>query len=448
MRQFKPVPEWSLNDQITISPDRLAGCITYIRKVQAWIFRANQQNNQPPGQRPNVPQGPAPVASANQNNMPALNASNLQQLQQQEEALQRARRASSQTASGSAPGLPPAPFGAPSPQGVPHAYGPGSMPPEKLKLPPPKKRKHSHAGATPGQAPTPGTPTSKTPTSKAEGNLFKCRVPECQHHYHGLASQAALEKHVEESHKVEETIEDPLEFAIQSMQSSLIKEEKAEAPSSRKGVAAQHKTETKPEGVTPATAGATPMGRIPSQLGLKSASPQQMTPRPSAGKASAAPAMKSTISKEGKTEPGQLVQPSTMDTATKDPWADSAISLEAIHDTFMDLGEDGLGVDPMEEFLNSEMFTSTQSQETPDSVETGAVAQTPKDGEFSKDEDVNIKIGSASDDENWIPSDWLYLPSHFEDDPLANGPGEIDWESIDRKDSDFNNDAGVAIYSM
>lgn len=469
MRQFKPIPEWALNDQLTISPDHLTGCMTYIKKLfHAMITRVNQHQNQPAGQRPNVPQGPAVAvnAAANQNNMPALNANNLQQLQQQEEAV-RARRASSQTTSGNAPGLPPAPFGAPSPRGVPHAYGPGSMPPEKLKLPPPKKRKQSHAGVTPGQAPTPGTPSSKTPTNKpaqtaggkpssaALAGAFKCGVPDCQHHYYGFATQSALDKHIEESHKVEETIEDPLEFALESIRNSLVKEEKPEAPSTKKGEvpSAHHKSpskpEAKPEGMTPATAGATPMGRIPSQLGVKSASPasnQQMTPRPTSGKAPVA--MKSTVSKEGKKDTGKTAEPFPVE--TKDPWADSAISLEAIHDTFMDFGNEGLpglGVDPMEEFLNSDMFSNPQTQDTPESVEAGAGTQTPKDGELSKEEEMNVNIGSAPD-ENWIPADWLCLPSRFEDDFLVSGPGEIDWDSMDRKDTDMNDDTGIAIYAM
>lgn len=458
MRQFKKVPEWTLNDEFTISPERLTGCIAYIRKLfQAMIARVQQ--NQPAGVRPNLPQGPTPtVPPANKTNMPALNASNLQQLQQQEEALQRARRASSQTASGVAPGVPPAPFGAPSPQGVPHAYGPGSMPPEKLKLPPVKRRKHSHAGTTPVQALTPGATSSKTPTGKTMASAaFKCSVPECQHHHQGFATQSALDKHIEESHKAEENIENPLEFAIESMRSSLVKEEKPEAPSVKKGVTAEAPTatskhEVKPEGVTPATTGTTPMGRVPSHVGLKSASPasnQQMTPRPSSGKVPvSAAAMKSTVSKEGKKETVKLEPP--LDTTDKDPWADSAISLEAIHDTFMDFGSEGLpglGLDPMDEFLNSEMFTTAQSKDTPESVETGAGTQTPKDGELSKDEEMNVKIGSDPD-ENWIPADWVYLPSRFDDGFLLNGPSDFDWESIDRKEADLNDDTGIAIYAM
>lgn len=459
LRQFKPTPEWAPNDQLTISPDHLTTCINYIKKF-CYFARASQQQSQPVSQQMNVPQPAATGHPPNQAPMPALNANNLQQLQQQEEALQRARRPSTQSASGS--GTAPAPFGAPSPQGVPHAYGPGSMPPEKLKLPPPKKRKQSHAGPIPGQAATPGTPNSKTVAAKTSDGKpaptalpFKCGVVECQHHYHGFVSQPALDKHIEENHK--EVIEDPLEFALESMRNCLVKEEKVEAPGLKKGAAVATEAsgkggETKPEGATPVASGATPMGRMPSQLKAGSpASNQQMTPRASSGKTPAT--MKATVSKEGKKEAGKSVEPSGVDATTKDPWADSGVSLEAIHDTFADFGNEGLnglGIDPMEEFLNADMFTGSESEskDTPESVETGGATLTPKDGELSKGEEMNVKIGSNLDDSNWLPDDWACQPGRFNDQFLVSGPTEIDWDSIDQKAMDGPDQPGLAIYAM
>lgn len=444
MRQFKATPEWTPNEQFTMAPQNLTACINFVKKYCMFLRASQQQQQQqqqgqPAGQRPNPAQAMAAGNQPNQQPMAALNANNLQQLQQQEEALQRARRASSQSATGA-----PAPFGAPSPQGVPHAYGPGSMPPEKLKLPPPKKRKQSHAGPIPGQSPGAATPSSKaTPGKAAAGDgkqqaaalPFKCSVLECQQHFQGFATQAALDKHIEENHKADDVIEDPLEFALEGMRACLVKDEaQTEAtPGLKKG------GDLKTEGATPATAGATPMGRMPSQLkaGGSPASNQQMTPRPSAGKTPAA--MKATVSKESKKDAGKPAEPSGADAVLKDSWADSGVSLEAIHDTFADFGNDGLnglGLDPLEEFLNADMFVNAESKDTPESVETGGATQTPKDGELSKDEEMNVNIGSSLDDSNWLPDDWVFLPGRFNDQFLINGPTEIDWESIDRKELD------------
>ncbi|PYH41475.1 uncharacterized protein BP01DRAFT_305629 [Aspergillus saccharolyticus JOP 1030-1] len=471
MRQFKSGSDWTLTDQFTITPEYLAGTTNYIKKLfHHMIARVNQQQNQVPGQRPNAPQG-APMAPGNlPNNMPALNATNLHQLQQQEEALQRARRASSQTASGPA-GIPQAPFGAPSPQGVPHAYGPGSIPPEQLKLPPPKKRKQSHAGATPVL----GSAVPKAPANKPTGaemkmagaplsGAFKCSVPDCQNHHLGFATQSALDSHVEECHKVEEPIENPLEFAVESFRTALVKEEEQEGLQSSKdtshapgkSVAAFSSTRNDTKvGGTPVSTGATPMGRAPSQLGPKPSSPAsnlQLTPRTSSAKVSTSSPLKPTTSKDDKKEAVKPLEPAppSMDVTTVDPWANSALSLETIQDTFLDLGDDaGLGFGAMDEFLNPEMFTNSQAEDTPDSVETGLITQTPKDNDLPKSAETNGKVGEIVD-ENWIPVDWVNLPGRFEDGLLVNDPfEEIDWDMIDRKEAGMNvDDSGIAIIAM
>lgn len=466
MRQFKAGPDWTLNDQITLTPDYLSGTTNYIKKLfHHMIARVNQQQNQVPGSRPSVSQG-APT-QPNQSNMPALNASNLQQLQQQEEALQRARRASSQTVSGT-PAIPQAPFGAPSPQGVPHAYGPGSIPPEQLKLPPPKKRKQSHAGATP----VPGTPASKAqPIKQAEARstgaalagAFKCSVPECQYHYQGFATQNALDKHTEEVHRIEEPIENPLEFALESFRNSLVKEEDKSGLQALKHtpqvvgkpgtISSPSKNEVKLEAVTPVPTSVTPMGRAPSQLGPKPSSPasnQQLTPRTSTAKAPMSSPLKPTSSKDGKKEPTKPAeQGHSVDAAPQDPWAGSTVSLDAIQDTFMEFADDGgLGFGAMDEFLNPEMFTNTQAKDTPDSVETGLVTQTPKDSELPKTEDLTGKKDLAED--SWLPADWISFPGRLEDGVLLNDSWEdIDWDMIDRKDGAINvDDSGIAICAL
>ncbi|KAL4933701.1 uncharacterized protein BDV17DRAFT_66065 [Aspergillus undulatus] len=448
MRQFKPGPDWALNDQVTITPEYLTGTTNYIKKLfHHMIARVNQQQSQNPGQRPGAPQ----ATNAQQTNQ--LNASNLQQLQQQEEALQRARRASSQTAASGASAIAPAPFGAPSPQGVPHAYGPGGIPPQELKLPPPKKRKQSHPSTTPVSGPSgPKAQAGKQPTTEAKPFIgaFKCSVPECQYHYQGLATQDELDKHVEENHKVEEPIEDALEFALQSFGTLLQGEQKADSQGSTKGFGfaidmGSNKAaattlpakEVKTEGATPVP-GSTPMGRVSSQMTAKPASPAVKGPgsKPASSRDS-----KQDLKKSAEQEAASMAA------ATKDAWADSKISLDAIRDGF-DLDFDSaLGFGAMDEFINVEMFNGTQ--DTPDSVETGVVTQTPKDVDMLKNDDITSKVSSVTES-GWIPSDWYCLPGQFEDGIMMNESCEdIDWELVDFKDGTMDgNDSSMAIYAM
>lgn len=457
MRQFKPGDDWTLNDHFTIPPHYLEQAIAYTRKFfSVMLSRMNQHQNQVAGQRSGAPSGAPTTQPIPQNTMPALNASNLQQLQQQEEALQRARRASSQTAVAVNTAVPPAPFGAPSPQGVPHAYGPASNPPQELKLPLQKKRKQAHAAATvPSAAAAAAAKTNASQPGAGDATLigaFRCEVPECLHHSQGFPTQHALDYHVAESHQAEEPIGDPLEFALESFRIGLMKEDKEEGAEAKVGPAPPMDTpqlSSKQEAITPATLGATPMGRPPSQFGVKGTSPassQQLTPRGPAAKGLAAATPKAAAGKEGKKEPGKSTDP-TPATAT-DPWATSAISLEAIQDAFMDLGDDGgLGLGPMEEFLNADMFAPPHSKDTPDSVETGVVTQTPKDTELPKTDDLTGKMVDAVDDQ-WM--DWPLGPTMLDDGMFPNQSwDDIDWEMMDRQDGGLGMDDGrIAIRTL
>ncbi|RDW93306.1 uncharacterized protein DSM5745_00628 [Aspergillus mulundensis] len=454
MRQFKPSAEWALNDHLTVTPEYLAGATNYIKKLFHHIARVNQQQSQALGQRA----GASQISSAQQSNqnMAPLNASNLQQLQQQEEALQRARRASSQTAASGPSALPPAPFGAPSPQGVPHAYGPGSMPPSELKLPPNKRRKQSQPTTTPVSGPSgikaPGNKQVATEVRSSLG-AFKCSVPDCHFHYQGFATQDDLDKHVEENHKAEEPIEDALQFALQSFNTLIKDEQKPESQGLTKGfsfaaTSLPAKQEVKIEGATPVS-GPTPMGRVSSQLVTKPASPapsQQLTPIRGAAKGPASSSVKPTSSRDGKKESRKSAEQDL--SMAKDLWADSIISFDSIRDGFDSLNEvadPDFGV--MDEFLNTEMFNGTQ--DTPDSVETGVATQTPKDGDVLKADEVisknpGVTVGS------WLPADWSRLPSQFEDALLKNEAcEEIDWDMIDLKGGTMGaDDNGIAIFAM
>ena len=115
----------------------------------------------------------------------------------------------------------------------------------------------------------------------------------------------------------------------------------------------------------------------------------------------------------------------------------------------MEFADDGgLGFGAMDEFPNPEMFTNTQAKDTPDSVETGLVTQTPKDSELPKTEDLTGKKDLAED--SWLPADWISFPGRLEDGVLLNDSWEdIDWDMIDRKDGAINvDDSGIAICAL
>ncbi|KAJ5654306.1 hypothetical protein N7490_001309 [Penicillium lividum] len=380
MRQFKNTQEWALNDNFTITQDYLTGAILFIRKLfQVMILRMNQQ-------RPNGAPAPAPQATSTT----ALNATNLEQLQQQqEEALQHARRASNQSGAAVAP----APFGAPSPQGVPHAYGPGGLAPEKLKLPPPKKRKQSHAGAA-SASPVQHNPASvaaathqaamanaKTQAAALAGT-FKCSVIDCQQHFLGFPTQAALNKHVEENHQPEneEGIENPLQYYIDSLDIGL--------------------------GLTPAT-------------------PANQNGKPSPGKqADSAASARQLASYQAAIESSKLLSPGKQarkrtldDLEAEDPWANAPMNLEKIHDTFGPIFSEcrrlAHGYDPMEEFVNTDMLSRDQSDDTPDSLDNALATMTPKDDH--KDFDGDDTWFEAWDEPSIEAAKaWLKLPPDSE----------------------------------
>lgn len=356
MRQFKPGQDWVVNDHFTIKPDYLAGAILFMRKLFAVMISRLHH-----GQRPNAPQPPGSTAPTTQGNMPALNATNLQQLQAQEEALQQARRASTQSVN-----APAAPFAAPSPRGVPQ-YAPGGLAPENLKLPPPKKRKQSHgvasspiqATAAPGAAAKYNKAVADaTSNAAALAGAFKCSVVECQHHYQGFPTQAGLDKHVEESHQPEEEeiIDDYIKYYHESISiglglnpnDSLEAQQTATlgpAPPSTKLSAAASPAK---QGIaTPVIAHTTPMARVTSQFGAKAGSPaasaQLLTPQLSSVKET------KLAGKDGKKDAVVKAE----DSETKDPWADCPTSLDTLHDTFSNLASKDLphlGYDSLEDF--------------------------------------------------------------------------------------------------
>jgi len=195
------------------------------------------------------------------------------------------------------------------------------------------------------------------------------------------------------------------------------------------------------------------MGRAPSLAGAKSSSPastQLPTPRAVSGKGPTSTKIKASPGKDDKKGSEKAIETSTIipdDTVMTDSWADSLISFDTIHETFVDLGEDGgfsgFGLDPIDEFLNYDMFPlkGQVNEDTPDSVETGMVTQTPKDGEVFKEQENHLKI-TGFNDEDWLPVHWTNHPSQYENDFLMNDQSweDINWDSIDPKEAEMNVD--------
>jgi hypothetical protein len=413
MKQFKP-NDWTLNDEFTIAPDYLKKSILMVRNMFTGMITKVQS------QQIQKPKAPIPQPGG-QSHVPPLNASNLQQL---EEEAKRARRASHTVPAAPTSAQPPFPIGDPSPHGVPQAYGPGGFSPDKMKIPPSKRRKQSHASVS---APQPKA--AKADNSKL---LFKCAVAECEHNTKGFATQAALDKHVEEEHRAKEDITDPLKYAIESFDAAfgVPTQDKVE----RKD-AALVKHEVKVEGVTPTASGATPMSRLVSQTDAKFPSPASnnlATPRLQAAKAAKGPPAKK-IKTGAKQEAVKTVEQPIVPEglATGDGWAESHVSLDVIQDTFdVRLTEDhpGLGGDYFDEFLNADMFTASQNEDTPDSIDSnGLSTQTPKDGEMAKEESTILR-----DEDGIYPLDWFGRPGPMAPDNGYDDPW-MDWEVVNKQ---------------
>jgi hypothetical protein len=434
MKQFKST-EWAVNDDFTIAPDYLKRSIGIIKNMFTSMITKVQSQQLQQGQKLRPPMPPS-------GGQPPLNASNLQQL---EEEAKRARRTQNQNVPAAPTATqPPFPLGDPSPQGVPQAYGPGGFSPDKLKIPPTKRRKQSHASVSAAQSGAAAKAASKADSAKA--SLFKCAVADCEYHVKGFPTQAALSKHVEDEHRVKEEITDPLKYMVDSLDVAL------GVPETDKGVlegevdkklmpneVSMVKQEVKTEGITPATGGATPMSRLVSQTEAKILSPAStstMTPRLPAAKTTKAAATKQAKS-AAKTEATKAVleQPPVADNAVaKDGWADSKVSLDAIQETFdipMTDSFPGMGGGEFfEMFLNSDMF-SNQNEDTPDSVDSNAfVTQTPNDGDMAKD-DSAIQITDIEEDGSW-PADWFSHPG-----PMFSGNANddpwMDWETVNKE---------------
>lgn len=442
MKQFKD-PNWTVADHFTVSPEYIQRVTDNLKKLYLSYRNVGLR-----GSNANEP------ARAG----PQLNASNLQQLEQQE-ALRKNNQASTPQPSQTAPQIPQPAFqiGNQSPQGVPRYAKPGGLSPDDLKLPPAsKRRKNSVANAkTPGlSVPTPASPqakhvpadTTKTPAPA----MFKCAIAECQHHDKGFSTMAALDAHVQEEHQ-EQEINDPLGYALESFalsaqtfektQSQLLKESQRTEmyPSAQADRGSTAKQGVKMES---GGSGSTPIGHTPSRAGPNSTqTPSLPSATPALSKSRGIPVSKTAQGLDNK-----------LNTETQSPkydglkelksnWPSSnAFTVEIVQDTFGNFEDEffhGLRPDPVDEDLASDTppsaVTDPDTQPTPDISPRNDMA--PKDNNTSPE--VRDKETKVQDDE-WVGSGFLNSSGQFEDALVGRDCFEdINWDALDVQDLDM-----------
>ncbi|KAK2738194.1 hypothetical protein FQN57_007169 [Myotisia sp. PD_48] len=418
MKQFKG-PDWTLNDQFTISQESVTSSISYIRKWFSVISRAAQ------GSRQSATNRTGPPALAHQAQLQGstpLNASNLHQHEQQEAAIKRAKRAQ---AVPPAPTTlqPPFPIGTTSPHGVPHAYGPAQVTKDNLVLPDKKKRKKDQPIIEPAtKAKRPSTQAKMTVAKKAPippKESFKCSTTSCPHHTKGFATQALLDEHVQEHH-TEEPITDPVEFLLESYRIGLGLAQPSTDGTKIKGATT---SQPAPEKATPNTSSQAIRGISKPDIGSSLSSIQAKPSQANGLK----PAPNNTKKADNVTVGTATPRPSV-----KEAWDRCPISPEMIRSAFGDLGDEtscGLGVDPVDELLSGAAFTNMRSRESPPSTDTAPNTVTPLDTEESKEIEKDFRIFDS--DESWIPADWVNLPGDLEGTLLNEPWEEINWDLVD-----------------
>ena len=288
-----------LNDQITLPTD---GFKTHVRTVLNFVSKINTRmlqstqsqsiNTQQSPQQPHAGSDASLAASPAQ-----LNAANLKQ---HTESHQRG----SKVPQAPTTDRPPFPLGGgQSPSGAPKYFD--DVPRITNLVLPDKKRARMEPGSqssTPGPRPSPrmGTGKSNSPELKRQSTTekqipsrptFKCKLADCEYSVRGFDTQKELDAHASIAHA---KIDDPLQFALQSMADYLDLDPKTGEP--RADVAASKpaakpvpapaasasrapvqviKSEYTPSVAQNAStpvghhAAATPMTRIPTQTGMK-----------------------------------------------------------------------------------------------------------------------------------------------------------------------------------
>ncbi len=478
--------EYNPIDRFTISPEELDASINKLRKyfnlmmqrivqqkLNAGQHQVRQQQHPPPQAIPQIPQA----------QMHPLNAENLQQQQQ---ALQMARKASlqkqrvrdSRPPAAPTSSQPPFPIGAASPQ----YFIPNELTQEKLKFPPAKKRKGNQQGSaastpaqalgTPGSSGSPqltkvGSPEMQRHTSSKlveAPSAFKCPVENCESKVKSFSTQMALADHIFEVHETkEQPIEDPLSWAIEGVALGLgldingkkkpsvddadASKKAGGAPKMQATLSKQGETpKLKQEVATPANGVTTPMVRPSTQTGPSPSSNLLKTPQTTVTKTPGpgASGVKTLASRSSKGEFAKTPAPNAVSSIRRsptppEPWADSSIKPDDLVQCF-----DGLDtlqvIGPFAQMQASLTPASTQSGNS-----RGDKKDSPRESDISENDQLQINIATG-DEPFWNPFG-LYdgLTGDLEELKFGDEMIMMDWERLEEsgKKSDVVNGSGT-----
>ncbi|KAL8664420.1 MAG: hypothetical protein Q9202_003110 [Teloschistes flavicans] len=403
---------FTVREQLTITQEELSAAYVSIRKYFHFVMSRFGKKI------PNASQGgeqQAQKAVVNQEK-PPLSAANLKE---QQNALQAQRAAAMQrhhSGHGSrAPAAPTTekppsfPLGPQSPHGIPFYEGPASVTVDQLVLPQPKRRKSNHnqpsADSTPVLVPdmavaksSPLGPKMASPEAQRASvpqMSFKCSISDCQFGQRGFATQVELEQHNADVHAPEEPmIEDPAEFALESMRLALgldengkskLQKENLEAPAMKASLSASSNMAIKQEASTPMSRTGTQTGLSPSWQLLKTPQSSSNARNPAAdGKA---------VGVKGSATPAKEATPPPYD-----PWAGSSISAEEISLAWSSLAD-----------MQSLSFTKFQPGLTPSStLSSSNEKNSPRSSDISENDAVKISVDVGKEDkDSWIPGEWF-----------------------------------------
>lgn len=289
----------TLNDQVTLSTEEFK---THMRTMLSFYVKVTQ--HMAGSRNPAQQSQPQQASSA----LPAqLNAANLKIVEQQQ------RQQQQKAPSAPTTDRPPFALGDQSARGAP-TYFEGAKTVTNLVLPDKKRAKldPGSQSSTPGPRPSPRMGTGKghspeltrqqPPKHVPQRPTFQCKAPDCEYSVRGYDTQADLDAHVSQVHM---KIENPLQFALESMAEYLDVDQKtgeprvdpntAKRPTKAPPAPSRATQPGKPEPthnvppnvVTPAgaqVAAATPMAFVPTQPGMKGSpvtnflrTPQAMT---------------------------------------------------------------------------------------------------------------------------------------------------------------------------
>lgn len=394
------------------------------------------------------PQRVIPLDQAPKPEVPSLNAANLKQ---HENAQQAARQAVVQKshASNRAPAAPTSPqppftLGGQPPQGLPNYLDrPNALTRDKLNLPLAKRRKPMPGPAT-ISTPDLGTASSKSPPllkhepkevqpGTPPSIVIKCTVPHCEASPKGFATQEDLDKHTSEVHRPKELpIGEPLPWALEQMRESLgldeqgkskplkqelrTEKEGSQAPNMKKSASTQGQSAIKQESATPMTRVPTQPGRSPTSTPLKTPQAAANTKTPTSEAKFGRIESKSTESK-----------PSTTGTAKSsgtlpDPWAGSRVPSAVITEAWSGLADlQSLG-----------SWSTVQHTLTPPSTLSSGRSEknSPRVSDISENDAVKINL-TVDDDGIFVPWDLSYQDLDHGMEALDVRYLGQDWEGMD-----------------